>query len=890
MLFIAPKLEAGNKPTDWTPAPEDVNDSIDNISVGSRNIARLGCIIPYDTGTTVSNDNFINSGSCIFSRKALNNSGPIIDHNVIWEQDQPYVISFLMRKLEGTVNNIYFWNDSLKHNDSKIYIDGIYKATLSQQFDINNDTAWHKYEIYFKAKAVTADEASSTGTSKHIIMQPIKQATTAYKMEIKNYKIEKGNKPTDWTPAPEDISDTINNIQIGGRNYVKNTSANWSDWWIVETTDTPTTNRCKTITKLDLKNLNLSANEYISLQIELETSNFVAVSGQTTNLYAQGSVNSTWSGDEHFTNPWNSGFVSIYGIDKFNKVNKFTKTFQITSEIINTMNQYGGLIELGLRCDYASKNAKVRWRYVKIERGNRVTDWSPAPEDTLSQTSEVIVGTQTGTTAAWTGVASFSSLEDNQQITYWLPQTSANNATLNLTLAGGGTTGAKPLYYGGTSRLGTHYPAGSVVHLTYRKNVTIGSTTIAEGWWADANYDSNNYDRIRLNNNIKAKSAITNSRLIVGDSGGYFHLAAGSSFDIDKPILWAGSDIAANGTGSNNYLSMPSCTIRNNTSSGWTATQNLTLYLVGVLSGNKFIVDSTTPFTTNLPTAENSQYYISLGYMISTYQIYLYPEHPIFKYSNGQFRNISQIAYEAFTSEIGGKNIIRRSREFDNTNVSSEETGRLTSASGKATFGAYKTFVTRKIVNSVASDVVAQYRILNVELNEQYAVSFYARGTGQARVYFYGPSNYIQVKSITAMTNANGKIEVNGNPGADGNINITLSNDWKRYWIIYTLKGTYTNNTEVHEKDLLFRCDNKPTEWEICGIKLEKGNKVTDWSPAPEDNDKLISDAATTASAANTNAGTAIQRISSVERTIKNFVKDDTGMVSVTEDGSRNKN
>lgn len=699
-------------------------------------------------------------------------------------------------------------------------------------------------------------------------------------------KLEIGNKATDWTPAPEDVNDSIENIQIGGRNYVKNTSANWSDWWIVETTDTPTTNRCKTITKLDLENLNLSVNEYISLQIELETSNFVTVSGQTTNLYAQGSVNSKWSGDEHFTNPWNSSFVSIYGIDKFNKVNKFTKTFQITSEIINTMNQYGGLIELGFRCDYASKNAKVRWRCVKIERGNRVTDWSPAPEDTLSQTSEVIVGTQTGTTASWTGVASFSSLEDNQQITYWLPQTSAANATLNLTLAGGGTTGAKPLYYGGTSRLGTHYPAGSVVHLTYRKNVTIGSTTIAEGWWADANYDSNNYDRIRLNNNIKAKSAITNSRLIVGDSGGYFHLAAGSSFDIDKPILWAASDIAANGSGSNNYLSMPSCTIRNNTSSGWTATQNLTLYLVGVLSGNKFIVDSTTPFTTNLPTAENSQYYISLGYMISTYQIYLYPEHPIFKYSNGQFRNISQIAYEAFTSEIGGKNIIRRSREFDNTNVSSEETGRLTSASGKATFGAYKTFVTRKIVNSVASDVVAQYRILNVELSEQYAVSFYARGTGMARVYFYGPSNYIQVKSITAMTNANGKIEINGNPGGDGNVNITLSNDWKRYWIIYTLKDTYTNNTEVHEKDLLFRCDNTPTEWEICGIKLEKGNKPTDWSPAPEDNDKLISDAATTASQAATKANTAYAEVNSLKGQIQNIVTDRNGMVSVTQDGS----
>ena len=99
----------------------------------------------------------------------------------------------------------------------------------------------------------------------------------------------------------------------------------------------------------------------------------------------------------------------------------------------------------------------------------------------LKAQTDIIVGTQTATTAAWTDVSALTALTDGTQITYWLPQTSGSSATLNLTLKDGSTTGAIPLYYGGTTRLSTHYPAGSVLHLTYRENAKIGSTTIAKG-------------------------------------------------------------------------------------------------------------------------------------------------------------------------------------------------------------------------------------------------------------------------------------------------------------------------------------------------------------------------------------------------------------------------
>lgn len=275
---------------------------------------------------------------------------------------------------------------------------------------------------------------------------------------------------------------------------------------------------------------------------------------------------------------------------------------------------------------------------------NKAQAAQSAADQALSST-ECIVGTQTASTNAWTGVASFSSLTDGQTILYWLPYAGTGTAaTLNLTLSGGGTTGAKAVYINATTRCSTHIAAGNMVQLVYRENVTIG-TAAYTGWWIGRALNDNTYDRIRFNNVIKAKTAISASRVIVGDSGGYFHLAAGSIFDVDKPILWAISAITAAATGTNNYLSYPGCTLRNNAGSSWAATQYATVYLAGTLIGNSFEVASENWLTT--APASESLTYISLGYMYSTYQMYLYPEHPMYRLVNGVLTAVSQIAYEA---------------------------------------------------------------------------------------------------------------------------------------------------------------------------------------------------------------------------------------------------
>ena len=278
---------------------------------------------------------------------------------------------------------------------------------------------------------------------------------------------------------------------------------------------------------------------------------------------------------------------------------------------------------------------------------NKAQAAQTAAQQALSST-ECVVGTQTSSTNVWTGTVSFSSLTDGQVILYWLPHAGTNaGATLNLSLSGGATTGAKNVYIDGTTRCTTHISAGNMVQMIYREGVIIRNASYT-GWWISRTLNDNTYDRMRMINEIKAKSTISASHLIVSDTSGYFLLSAGSVFDVDKPVLWASSAISANGTGNNNYLSFPSCTLRNNAGSSWAASPYTTVYLAGTLVGNSFVVASSNWLTT-APSVDTLTY-IALGYMFSTYQMYFYPEHPMYRLVDGQLTAISQLAYEARVS------------------------------------------------------------------------------------------------------------------------------------------------------------------------------------------------------------------------------------------------
>ena len=437
------------------------------------------------------------------------------------------------------------------------------------------------------------------------------------------------NKATSAQSTATTAQASIDGLQIGGRNLFTGTKdfsgSDWIDWRIEAWTRTSTPYNGFTVMEYQgtwnglSQHITAAANEWFVLSAYIKRD-----SAATVLFYCEES------------NRNGTNLTSSVGTDW----TRLQMVFQVTT---------AGTITPRFENSVTGKKLTVCG--LKLERGTRATDWTPAPEDADSaiseaqsiarqalSNSEIIVGTQTAATGSWTGVASFASLTDGQQIVYWLPYAGSGNATLNLTLSGGGTTGAKNVYYSGSTRVTTHYAAGNVIHLTYRVNANVNGTNYT-GWWADANYDSNTYDRIRLNNAITAKSAITEAHLIVGDGSGYYHLGASVTFDVNKPILYAASAIAAAATGSSNYLSYPSINLRTTIeNSSWTATAKQTVYLAGTLSGTTFTTLAADYITTNATASD--VVYISLGYMVNTYQMYLYPEHPMYMYINGTLRSL----------------------------------------------------------------------------------------------------------------------------------------------------------------------------------------------------------------------------------------------------------
>ena len=182
---------------------------VSDIQIGGRNLAKKGCIALWDDSATFNDDTFSEDGSVVFSRKsAAANSGVIIDRYVNYEKDEHYIVSFKMRVTSGTVNSFYLWNGK-GHTNNSVYVDGIKSGTLHADVSFPTDDQYHQITAYFTATGTTSTEASDIDINHHLILQPIKGTAATYTVQLLNFKIEKGNKATDWTPAPEDVQTAI---------------------------------------------------------------------------------------------------------------------------------------------------------------------------------------------------------------------------------------------------------------------------------------------------------------------------------------------------------------------------------------------------------------------------------------------------------------------------------------------------------------------------------------------------------------------------------------------------------------------------------------------------------------------------------------------------------
>lgn len=116
---------------------------------------------------------------------------------------------------------------------------------------------------------------------------------------------------------------------------------------------------------------------------------------------------------------------------------------------------------------------------------------------------------------------------------------------------------------------------------------------------------------------------------------------------------------------------------------------------------------------------------------------------------------------------------------------------------------------------------------------KQYILSFEARSDNDAQrigtFLWHGGLGGVNVNQKS--TNSNGEVFTN----SDGLTFVTLNTQWKRYCVLYDIKPDNTRKEIIVGRR--WSDSNPQGKIYVRKVKLETGNKATDWSPAPEDID-----------------------------------------------------
>ena len=230
---------------------------------------------------------------------------------------------------------------------------------------------------------------------------------------VRNFKLEKGNKPTDWTPAPEDVNGKIVNVET-----IANQTANKFQW-IVKGGDSSSnftlTDRVADLVaeRINFNGLvtfsgttNLIENSNMMNGLANITSECKAIKVIDDSTYRKALVITPIAGGRIFwgvANVWKANITytvsfvaksSVAGqkikpsrsvADWGDEITLTTSYVKYTTRIKSTATADGGTLSFS----FSNAIGDVTLTNVKLETGMNPTDWSPAPGDYITQASLV---------------------------------------------------------------------------------------------------------------------------------------------------------------------------------------------------------------------------------------------------------------------------------------------------------------------------------------------------------------------------------------------------------------------------------------------------------------------------------------------------------------------
>lgn len=270
-----------------------------------------------------------------------------------------------------------------------------------------------------------------------------------------------------------------------------------------------------------------------------------------------------------------------------------------------------------------------------------------------------VIGTQTAATAQFTGTIDVDQLYDGLTIAYYLPYAgvSGTNATMNLTLSDGTTTGAIDIYETGTTRLTTHYTAGSTIILTYWSagSISVSGTATTSARWTHADYNADaNSIGYQLRHNSGTYTAFANiyrymlllskssTQVLpvnsVSNSIATTKALTTENFNPFGEILYYSgtATVAAGSQTVSSLWQQYAFDLRYSFNCGQTLTSNKDVYIVAVPQSDGYAKLASSPLAQDLPNTDDGKIYIYLGHAYSTYQIEMHMNHPVYWYKDGK--------------------------------------------------------------------------------------------------------------------------------------------------------------------------------------------------------------------------------------------------------------
>ena len=417
-IFKNLKLEKGNKSTDWSPAPEDIEG---DVSALERRMSTAEQKITADAivSTVTSSTSYKALSSTAEAAKKSIDGLNIGGRNYIVKSEGPLSVT---NDGSGKVTSM------LLNAASKEKAVSLFGQTVTVSFDWSHTVTEGTATLLFNSKynGVFAFNSSkpSTGHYKNTFVLAALDPVPAWANEnviyldgtytgavtLTNVKVEVGNRATDWSPAPEDIearvttaeskidqkADSItlsvletkvDGISVGGRNLLRGTNqgaVNWS--WSMQTGG-------KTVEEyLDGGVRAVKMTRDAVEQAGWSVINY-AVS-EDTYTHLEPNTEYTLSFDYKPSVATANGIM--FSIKKFNGANAATNDGGYWKEIpanewTHVSGQFTTVEEIpayepNSYCVYITRmpsavNSVHIFKNLKLEKGNKATDWSPAPED-----------------------------------------------------------------------------------------------------------------------------------------------------------------------------------------------------------------------------------------------------------------------------------------------------------------------------------------------------------------------------------------------------------------------------------------------------------------------------------------------------------------------------